>query len=290
MINIKNNVSIKEFTTIHIGCISKCFVDISSVDELKEVMSYIKMNNLRYFVLGNGSNVLVNDKYYDGIVIRINKKFSDIKWLDKSRVEVSSGCLLSTFINECRNKSYSCIERLYGIPGTIGGSIYGNAGANGCSIADFIESVDVLDDGNIRTMKLEECNFGYRDSIFKKEGNLIIISAIFKLKSVNKNFLDSEITGTIRKRRLTQPINKYSCGCIFKNVEKISSWKYIKLLDLKFDEDSNVYISELHSAFIINRGTGTFKDVHNLIESIKNSVYYIYNIRLHEEVEVIDWR
>ena len=88
----------------------------------------------------------------------------------------------------------------------------------------------------------------------------------------------------------TQPINKSSCGCIFKNVGKVSSWKYIKSLNLSQKDKSRAYISDLHASFILNGGDATFKDVYNLIETIKNSVYYIYNIMLHEEVEIIDWR
>jgi len=289
MINIKNNVSIKNMTTVHIGGVVKYFVDVSSIKELKESINFARNNKLRYFVLGNGSNTLIKDEYYDGVVIRINKKFSNIHWMN-NRVEVEAGCLISTFINECRNRGYSCIEKLYGIPGTIGGSVYGNAGANGCCISDMIDNICVLEKNELKIMNVEECAFGYRDSIFKQNKELIIVSVIFNLKKIDKGFIDKSIMLAIKKRRDSQPINKFSFGCTFKNINNISAWKYIKLLNMKFNDDSKVYISDVHSSFIINRGDGTFKDVYNLIESIKNSVYYIYNIRLQEEVEIIDWR
>lgn len=290
MINIEYDVNIKKYTTIKVGGVVKYFIEVSSIEDIKEALEFINRERVRYFILGNGSNVLLQDKYFDGCVIRINKKFSQINFIDNNHVEVSSGYMLSSFINKCRENEYSCLESMYGIPGTIGGCIHGNAGVMDCSIGDKLVSVKVLYEGKIIELSKDECNFLYRNSIFKNNPKYIILSAILKIKKTKKEYLDSIIIKTIKKRLNTQPINKSSCGCIFKNVGKVSSWKYIKSLNLSQKDKSRAYISDLHASFILNGGDATFKDVYNLIETIKNSVYYIYNIMLHEEVEIIDWR
>ena len=288
MINIRNNVLIKNLTTIKVGGIVKYFIEVESTVDIVDAMSFIKNNKLNYFIIGNGSNVLINDKYFDGCVIYLNKKFSDIFWFD-NYVEVYSGCLLSTFINRCRDKLFSCLEKLYGIPGTIGGSVYGNAGSNGFSISDRVISVKVYEDGTIKEYSKDECGFGYRDSVFKNK-NCIILSVKFKVNKCNKSEIDYCITKGLRDKKEKQPVSSFSFGCTFKNIGNISSWKYIKEVEKLIKQGENVCISDKHASFIINRGEGSIKEVYNLIESIKNSVYYIYNIKLCDEVEIIDWR
>lgn len=288
MISIKNNVCIKEYTTIKIGGLVKYFIEVSSIDDVKDAMIFIKNNKLKYYVLGNGSNVLISDEYYDGCVIRINNKFSDIKF-GKDSVEVDAGCLLSTFINKCKDQSLSCIEELYGIPGTIGGSVYGNAGVKDFSISSRVISVLVLEDGIIKQYSNVECLFGYRDSVFKRK-NCIVLRVKLRTKKHTKYGINYKIVKALRYRREHQPISSFSCGCVFKNVNNISSWKYVKEVEKCLKSYDFVRVSDKHASFIVNDGNATFKDVYNLIESIKNSVYYIYNIKLCEEVIVIDGR
>jgi len=290
MINIQNNVNIKNYTSIKIGGIVKYFIEISSEKEIIEAFKFINENKLKYIVLGNGSNVLINDKYFDGCVVRINKRYNFFNIIDTNKIEVSSGYLLSTFINKCRENNLSSLEQLYGIPGTIGGCIHGNAGIPTLAIGDNVDSVKVLYRGKIMVLSKDDCMFTYRNSLFKNCSDYIILSAIIIVKKVKKEIIDDIIIKTIKHRKYTQPIDKYSCGCIFKNIGNINSWKYIKSLNLSDFENKKAYVSDLHSSFIINGGEATFKDIYNLIETIKNSVYYIYNIMLCPEVEIIDWR
>lgn len=288
MRNIECDVSIKEFTTIKVGGIARWFIDVSSIEDIRYALCFAKNKNINYFIIGNGSNLLINDGYFDGLVIRINNKFNDINF-GVNVVEVESGCLLSTFINKCRELSFSCIEKLYGIPGTIGGSVYGNAGVKDLSIGDKIISVKVLEDGIIKEYSKEECDFGYRDSIFKRK-NCVILSAKLRIDAVNKSIIDYCIRDTLKYRKEKQPIGQCTCGCVFKNVNDISAWKYVKLVENSVFESEKAFISDKHASFIVNGDNASFKDVYNLIESIKNSVYYIYNIKLSNEVGVIDWR
>ena len=123
-----------------------------------------------------------------------------------------------------------------------------------------------------------------------KNKKCIILSAKFKIDRCNKNEIDYCITKTLRDKKEKQPVSSFSFGCTFKNVGNISAWKYVKEVENSVKQSENVYISDKHASFIINRGEGSFKEVYNLIESIKNSVYYIYNIKLFDEVEIIDWR
>jgi UDP-N-acetylmuramate dehydrogenase len=217
---IKKNVPLAKYTTFKIGGKARYFFIAKTKKDLIKAISFAKKLKLPFVVLGGGSNVLVSDKGYKGLVIQISNFKLQIT---NYRIVVEAGVLLSKLVNVLAKKGLSGLEWAAGIPGaTIGGAIYGNAGAFGKSMKDSVEKVEILDIKNLRikNLKNKDCKFGYRESIFKKKKNLIILSAIFKFKKEKKEKIRKLIEEYLSHRRTVQPLNHPSAGSVFKNPAK----------------------------------------------------------------------
>ncbi|MFN3302078.1 MAG: UDP-N-acetylmuramate dehydrogenase, partial [Patescibacteria group bacterium] len=185
-------------------------------EEIIKALRFAKKNKLPFFILGGGSNTLISDEEFKGIVIKIqNSKFK----IQNSKIITEAGVMLGKLVNTSLEKGLTGLEWAIGIPGTVGGTIYGNAGAFGKSIGDIVKSVEVfdLDNEEIKILKNKDCDFKYRESIFKKKKKLIILSAILKLKKENKEKIKKKINKYLNYRQKTQPLNFPSLGSIFKN-------------------------------------------------------------------------
>ena len=259
MVKFQKNVSLKNYTTFKIGGRAKYFFVAKIKEELIEAIKKAKEMKLPFFILGGGSNILVSDKGFNGLVIKFGQPLSSY---------VSKG-----------------LEWVDGIPGTVQGAVCGNAGAFGKSMKDVVEKVEVLDVKNLKTKKLKnkDCKFGYRDSIFKHKKNLIILSVKIKTKKSNlkkiKQYLDY--------RKKTQPLNLPSAGSVFKNPAGFSAGKLVEDCGLKGKKIGNVKISEKHANFIVNLGGGKAKDVMKLIKIIKNRVKKKFGVVLEEEITIL---
>jgi len=271
----KKNVLLRNYTTFRIGGPAKYFSVAKNKEELIEAIKLAKKLKLPFFILGGGSNVLVSDKGFNGLVIKF-------------------GQLLSSYVSKG-------LEWAVGIPGTIQGAVCSNAGAFKKSMKDVVKEVEVFDikTGKIKIFKNKDCKFSYRDSIFKHKKNLIILSVRIKVKKSDpkkiKQYLDY--------RKKTQPLNFPSAGSIFKNPpgfsagelgeeDKSSSSAFaaarlIEKCNLKGKRIGNVKISEKHANFIVNLGNGKAKDVKKLINSIKKKVKNKFNIELEEEIQYL---
>jgi UDP-N-acetylmuramate dehydrogenase len=284
MIKPKENVQLKDYTTLKIGGNAKYFLTVSSVAEIKNVLQFIKKNDLKVFVLGSGSNLLIDEKGFDGFVI----KTSRLKGINISNKKIvcCAGERLNDLVLFCAKHGLSCVERLFGIPGTVGGAVTNNAGAFGDDICSFVEQVKLVNkDGNIETLKKAEISYSYRETNLKGRGIIFEVSFAFK-KTEPKKILDV-IEQVKQKRKNTQPYDFPSAGSIFKNPPLDSAGKLIEMAGLKGFQVGDAHVSVKHANFIINRGKASFKDVVALIDLIKKKIKEKFNVDLELEIEVI---
>lgn len=308
---ILENISLAQYTTFKIGGSARFFIAANSFDELKEAGEWARKNNLPIFALGGGSNVLISDKGFKGLAIKV--QVSSFKFQD-DKILADAGMPLARLLTEAMNAGLSGLEWAVGIPGAIGGAIRGNAGAFGKETGTLVESAEVFDVLENKTVQCgrEECGFGYRDSIFKKNPNLIILGAVFKFTKSGK-----ENVQNLMKEYLTDRSRKNvglgrSAGCFFKNIPwerkdldknmilknfpelaqfnfkpKIATGFLIDHLGLKGKKIGGAMIPESHANYIINTGAASAEDVLMLANIAKDRVYNHYGFCLEEEVEMV---
>jgi len=301
----KKNISLKNYTTFQIGGKAKYFSVVRNKEELVSAIKFAKEKRLPFFILGQGSNLLVSDKGFKGIVIKIEN--CKVK-IENCKVVAGAGVLLSRLVNSSAERGLTGLGWAAGIPGTVGGAVYGNAGAFGKSMKDVIGQVEVLDVKDLgtelrssgakvkkkmkssspfKTYNLRKCNFGYKGSVFKKKKNLIIISAELKLKKGNKKEIKSRIKEYLNYKKTTQPLNFPSAGSIFKNYKKFFAGELIEKCNLKGKKIGKAKISEKHANFIVNLDGAQAKDVKKLIKLIKKEVKNKFRVVLKEEIEFL---
>ncbi len=286
--DIKKNIFLRNYTTFRIGGPAKYFFVAKTKEDLTKAIQMAKKSNLPFFILGGGSNILVSDKGYNGLVIKIKNQKSKIK---NNRILAEAGLALNRLVELSLKNNLTGMEWAVGIPGTIGGAIYGNAGAFKKSMKDLIKEVEVFDtkDEKIKIFKNKDCKFGYRDSIFKKKKNLIILSASLQLKKGKKMKIKEKIKRYLNYRKETQPLNFPSAGSIFKNPKNFYAGFLIEKCGLKGKRIGNAKISEKHANFIVNLGNGKAKDVKKLIKLIKKKVKNKFKIELEEEIQYLSF-
>jgi len=305
MVKIKKNVSLRKNTTFNIGGKAKYFAEIFNAEELKKVLFWAEEKKLPVFILGGGSNILFPDNGYKGIVVKISNKEAVF---EKNKVIVGAGLLLLKLVLLTKEKSLSGLEWAAGIPGTVGGAIFGNAGAFGGEMKDSIKEVLALDKKTKKekVFKNKECSFSYRNSIFKIKKRHIIISATFEFKKGNRKKMLTEIKKNISYRKENHPLEYPSAGSIFKNqkinkkteklFEKYPEFKKFKkrgeipaafLVEkckLPGKKIGGAQISKKHTNFIINKKSAKAKDVILLINFTKKKIKKEFNINLKEEI------
>ncbi|MBZ9578630.1 UDP-N-acetylmuramate dehydrogenase [Patescibacteria group bacterium] len=283
---VKRNVLLKNYTTFKIGGKAKYFFVAKTKKEIISAVSAAKKYNLPFFILGEGSNILVSDEGYKGLVIKIKNQKSKI---ENQRIYTEAGALLGQLVNFAFKNNLAGLEWAIGIPGTVGGAISGNCGAFGRSMADIVKEVEVFDvaESRIKNYELKDCKFSYRDSVFKKKKNLIILSAELQLKKGDKEKIKNRVKEFLEYRKETQPLNFSSVGSIFKNTKKFFAAELIEKCGLKGKAIGNIKISDRHANFIVNSGNGKAKDVIKLIKLIKQKVKNKFGIKLEEEIQYL---
>ncbi len=280
------NYNLENMNTYGIKTITKYLIKPDNLDNLKELVEYLKENNIKYYVLGGGSNVILPDNPFNGVIISLDKinklEFNDTK------VSVGAGINLGVFINSCIKKSLGGLEYLAGIPGTLGGSLYGNAGVKEHTIYDYLESITILRDGSIITLNKSDIKYSYRYTSFK-ESNDIILGATFNLYEDEEDKLMEIVKNNRIKRVNSQPLEYKNAGSVFKNPEGDYAGRLIESLGLKGYTVGGAQVSEKHANFIINIGNATGKDIRDLIKYIKTRVFEEYKINLELEQIIIEW-
>lgn len=271
---------IKDFTTYKLsGKMGNVYFP-KSIDELKKLFS----SNLNYKILGNGSNLIISESY-DGEFIKLSE-FNDICF-DGNTVKVGCGYSLSKLSMECAKRGLSGLEFACGIPGSVGGAIYMNAGAYGNNISDVLKCVTILDDDfNIRILSSSELDFGYRNSIFKRN-NFIIIDGTFILKNKESDLILKDITDIMSARKSKQPLEYPSAGSVFRNPEGYSAGRLVQKSGLQGEHVGDAYVSEKHANFIVNKGNASADDVIKLIDIVQKKVKKDSGIDLVLEQEII---
>ncbi|MDO4607831.1 MAG: UDP-N-acetylmuramate dehydrogenase [Clostridia bacterium] len=269
-------------TTFKIGGNADVLVKVKSVDELKNVLAFAKEYDLPYFVLGKGSNLLVSDKGIEGVVISL-EYLNDIK-IDGNTVTCGAGAGLMTLCTTVQKASLSGLEFAFGIPGTVGGALYMNAGAYGGEMSQAVVGATALDaDGNIKKFDLDSMCLGYRTSVFKNT-NLIILSAEFSLKNGDKQQIKAKMDDFFGRRRDKQPLEYPSAGSTFKRPEGYFAGALIEQNNLKGVSCGGAQVSEKHAGFVINTGNATAADVKNLIKHIQKTIMDSDGVELEPEV------
>lgn len=279
--------NLKRYNTYRLETIAKCLIFPKTKIELLELLKYLTSNNEKYIVLGNGSNVIFKNDYYDGVII-ILSKLNRISISDNI-IEVDAGYSLQKLALEACGLGLTGLEFACGIPGFIGASIAMNAGAYNSSLSEVVETVEVINHNfEIVTMTKEDLEFDYRNSLFKKEKKYIIVSAKLKLEHGNKE----EILEKISKRRLkrieTQPLDMPSAGSVFRNPPMLHAGALIEQVGLKGYNINGAEVSTKHANFIVNVGGAKGKDIVKLIEKTQNEVKKEFNVDLILEQIIID--
>jgi len=285
----EKGILLKDHTTFRIGGEAKYFFTANTKKDIIEAIKWAKKQNVPFFVLGGGSNILASDNGFDGLVIKIKNEKHEMESCNKDFdvcVTAEGGVWLFDLIE----LKLSGLEWAVGIPGiTVGGAIKGAAGGFGKSITDIVKEVEVFDATDLKTKVLSknECEFSYKESIFKKNPNLVILSAVLVLKKKDKKEIEEEIR-RILKHKVEKHPGGPSAGCIFKNPDdKTVAGLLIKDAGLAGKTIGGAQISDKHSNFIINLGTASSDDVLELIKLAKTKVKEKFNIDIQEEIQYL---
>ncbi len=279
------NANLKQYNTYKINTMARFMYEPENVEELKDLLKNLNIKNIKYYILGGGSNVILPDENFDGAIIKLAIKDLEIK---DDIVFVGAGYNLNSFIKKIIDAGYTNLTNLYGIPGTVGGAIRGNAGAKGSEIFDDLVSVLVLQGDDVKLINTSNIKHCYRYTSFK-DNNDIIFGGVFKLEKGDTKKAWEIITENLEKRKNSQPLEYPSAGSVFKNPEGLSAGKLIDECGLKGYKVGSAQISEKHANFIINLDNATSSDIISLIEIVKKKVKKEKGIDLELEQEIVKW-
>ena len=279
--------TLSKYTTFEIGGKCDFLVKPHSIGSLRQVLIYCRENNIKYYVLGRGSNVLISDSGLKGVVIVLSSAFSQII-TSEDGVYCEAGTSLTKLCNFAKENELTGLEFAYGIPGSVGGALYMNAGAYGGEMKDVVVSCDYLDEKlEAKTMYVDEMKLSYRHSIFC-EKNYIILGVTFKLNKGNKAEISAKMSELMEKRRSKQPLEYPSAGSTFKRPEGDFAGRLIEVSGLKGYTCGGAQVSEKHSGFVVNKGGATFDDVMGVISAVKEKVYGDSGVMLECEVLILE--
>lgn len=273
---------ISKHTHYKLGGKAKYFACPKTVKDLYELLFIANTEGVKYFILGNGSNVLASDNGFDGIIICT--KYLDFINIENDKARCFSGVKLSTFLTTLKDNCLSGLEYLAGIPATIGGATFMNAGAHGGCISDRVVSVQTICDGKLKKYYSNECDFSYRNSSFQRN-NEVILSVDFLLEKSDYEICKSKLEHFYKLRKYLP--KKNNCGCIFKNPIGTYAGKLIEQAGLKGATIGGASVSSEHANFIETSDGATSIDVYKLINYVKDVVYKEYNVKLIEEVKFL---
>lgn len=276
-------------TTYKIGGEADYFLEVSSLESLEELVAYLHAEGMPWMVLGNGSNVLVADEPYHGVIISLRGDFTSFRFQDNI-LEACAGCFLIAAANAARDHGLSGLEFASGIPGTLGGGIYMNAGAYRSDLSERLIDVTILDEQGVRTLPAEDLHFTYRHSDFQSHKNWIILSARLRLEYGDREDIQALMDSRKQRRLSSQPVSRPCAGSVFRNPDNLFAWKIVDALGFRGRRCGGAKVSEIHSNFIINEnGHAKAADVDALIREIQKEAYEQYGIELITEVERINW-
>lgn len=281
------DVSLEKYTTYKLDTLARIIITPRNIEELKKALNVIKKNNLKYKILGNGSNLIFANEVYDGVLIKLDS-FDEMK-INKSKITVGAGYNLIKLTMKAANADLTGLEFASGIPGTVGGAIYMNAGAYKSDMGYIVESVKALNpDGEIVTFKNKDLDYHYRTSFFQKNPGYVILEATLNLKKGKKEAILELIKDRRLRRIETQPLEFPNAGSVFRNPEGDYAGRLIEECNLKGFHVNDAYVSEKHANFIVNKGKATGKDIKDLIIKVQTEVKNKFDIELKVEQEIVE--
>ena len=272
------------FTWLRVGGNANYAIYPSSIQQLTDLVSFLSKMGYPWIVLGEGSNTIILDEGIEKAVI-ITKKMKAIEIKDSGEIVAEAGANMGTIMNRSVRKGFAGFEFAAGIPGTIGGGVFMNAGANDSEVKDVIKKVWLLVDGKEEVVSRRELNFEYRKSNLAE--GAVVMKVLIKLDRGDRKLSEKKVKDYLDKRNKTQPIKMSNAGSIFKNPDSIAAGKLIEELGLKGYEIGGAQISELHGNFIVNRGSAKASEVLKLIDVAKENAYKLRGIILEPEVRIL---
>ena len=284
--NVRCDEPMSSHCTFRAGGTAKYYVIPDEYKKVRDVLRLCVEENIPYYVIGNGSNLLVQDDGFDGVIIEIDSALAKIE-INGNEIVAKAGAKLSKIAVKALNESLTGFEFAYGIPGNLGGAVTMNAGAYGGEMKDVLKWVKVLDNnGEMKTLKAEELELGYRTSIIVKE-KMIVLEACIELHEGNRDEIEMHMKELMAKRKEKQPLEYPSAGSTFKRPEGYFAGKLIQDAGLKGYRVGGAMVSEKHSGFVINYDNATATDIINLMKDVRKKVYEEFQVTLEPEVKIL---
>jgi UDP-N-acetylmuramate dehydrogenase len=287
---VQENASLAPYTSARIGGPADALLTVKSADDLADAMQLIWEHDLPYYILGGGSNVLVSDKGFRGVVVLNRAKEVRFETGDQPRVWCEAGVVIANLAKRCASKGLAGLEWSATVPGTVGGAVYGNAGAFGGDMNGNLIWAEILTKNGREKLPVDRMGYGYRTSVLKRgEMKGIILSALLKLKNSTKEEVSVKIEQFSERRKAAQPPGA-SMGSMFKNPEGDHAGRLIEAAGLKGTRIGSAEISTLHGNFFINHGETKAEDIRALIQLAQRTVFEKFNVKLELEVELVgEW-
>ena len=284
---VKENESLSKYTTFRIGGKAEVLIEVKSDEEVLNLVKLFNETKTPYMLIGKGSNLLISDEGLTIPVIVLDKNFAKIKVLDGDVLYAEAGASLKSLANKALELGLGGLEAISGIPGTVGGGVYMNAGAYGSEIKDVVTKIRCIKNKEIVEIDASEAKFGHRRSVFQDEG-YVILGAYFKLYEKSREEIEKEQRDYTQRRKDKQPLEYPSAGSVFKRPEGYYASKLIEDAGLKGFSVGGAMVSPKHSGFIINTGGATFNDVVTLISEVKKIIKEKFAVDLEEEIRIIN--
>lgn len=286
---VDKNVNLSKYTTYRVGGVAKAFVYPKNVSSLITLLKILNMNNIKYKILGNGSNLLFSDDDFDGIIIKLDE-FNDVSFLSNNRIRVGAGFSLMKLSLVTAKKGLAGLEFAAGIPGTIGGAIFMNAGAYKSDMGYVVQQVKVLTpDFRVITLENREMDFHYRTSYLQKNPKYICLEVVLKLAKGEREVIEEVIKERRKRRMESQPLEYPSAGSVFRNPEGYYAGQLIEELGYKGHRNGGAMVSSKHANFIINYDHATGREIRDLILEVHDKVLEKHGIDMKIEQEFVNW-
>ncbi|MBR3784804.1 MAG: UDP-N-acetylmuramate dehydrogenase [Firmicutes bacterium] len=281
------NVDMRQYTSFKAGGCAQEMVIVETVEELQTVLQEIQRENKKWLMLGNGSNTLISDKGFDGIVVKLGDGFGEIT-VETDGLVCGTAALMSVVAKAALRESMTGFEPLSGIPGSLGGAVFMNAGAYDGEMKDIVEYVDIVsrDGETLKRVKGEDMDFSYRHSILEETGD-VAVSVKLKMPKGDKDAIAAKMQELMKRRNEKQPVQYPSAGSFFKRPSGYFAGKLVQDAGLKGLTVGGAQVSELHSGFVINIGGATATDIIDLMHLVQNTVYDKFGVKLEPEVRII---
>ncbi len=276
-------------TTYKVGGPARIYLMVKDIESLVTAIKYCRKHRIKHMIIGRGSNLLFSDKEYEGVIISLNECFDKIE-INGSIIKAQAGVPMISLAYQAAKTGLSGFEFMGGIPGSIGGGVFMNAGAYKFDIASVIKTVTLLNENcEVVVYDREQMQFSYRHSICQDNHKLIILEAKFELTTKDPNEIKAVLDKRKERRMASQPWNMPSAGSVFRNPETKAAWQYIDECGLRGYEIGGAQVSPKHSNFIVNNGYASAKDIYDLIMLVQEKVYEQFNVKLKREVGLINW-